>query len=139
MPGFDCRAVGPRSGRIVRRCLGGVSERFNVGVLKTPVRKQSGFESLPLRPERGAVTNRPARLPSAPDHSSGPTRSAERSMHRKPVTREVVIGVPRFCRLLPVLVVLSLVFGPFQGTPGANAAAAQPLLDSAHPRRHRLA
>ena len=29
--------------------LGGVSERFNVGVLKTPVRKHRGFESLPLR------------------------------------------------------------------------------------------
>jgi hypothetical protein len=29
--------------------LGGVSERFNVGVLKTPGRKPRGFESLPLR------------------------------------------------------------------------------------------
>ena len=44
----DCSS-GQRLGRIRGGSLGGVSERFNVGVLKTPGRKPRGFESLPLR------------------------------------------------------------------------------------------
>jgi hypothetical protein len=46
--GARCPA-GRHVGKIRTGSLGGVSERFNVVVLKTTGRKPRGFESLPLR------------------------------------------------------------------------------------------